>query len=193
MKNRLLIIDNYDSFTYNLVQMIEQCGVNDYCIAKNDEITLDEAGNFDRFLFSPGAGIPSEAGIMCDLIKHYASQKKMLGICLGHQAIAECFGAKLVQMESTMHGIASVTILVAKEEEDAIFANMPPLFTTGRYHSWMVSRKNFPDDLTITAIDNQQNIMAIIHKQFDIHGVQFHPESYITQDGIRIIENWLLS
>ncbi len=189
MKNRLLIIDNYDSFTYNLVQMIEQCGVNEYIIVKNNEITLAEAGNFDSFLFSPGAGIPSEAGIMCDLIKRYASEKKMLGICLGHQAIAECFGAKLVQMEDIMHGIASETILT--QEKDVLFANMPSDFITGRYHSWIVSRENFPDELAITAIDNQQHIMAIKHKQFDIHGVQFHPESYITQDGIRIIKNWL--
>ena len=190
MENRLLIIDNYDSFTYNLVQMIEQCGVNNFIIAKNDEISLSEAENFDRFLFSPGPGIPSEAGIMCELIKHYASKKKMLGICLGHQAIAECFGANIVQMKKIMHGIASETILT-DEKDEAIFANIPSYFITGRYHSWLVSRKNFPNELSITAIDNQKNIMAIKHNFYDIHGLQFHPESFITREGLTIIKNWL--
>jgi anthranilate synthase component 2 len=190
MKNRLLVIDNYDSFTYNLVQMIEQCGMNNYVIAKNDEISLSEAGNFNRFLFSPGPGIPSEAGIMCELIKHYASQKKMLGICLGHQAIAECFGANLIQLKDTMHGIASKTTLTDFKDE-VLFSNIPTHFITGRYHSWIVGRNNFPNELAITAVDSQQNIMAIKHKQFDIHGVQFHPESYITCEGITIIKNWL--
>ncbi|MEI6695280.1 MAG: aminodeoxychorismate/anthranilate synthase component II [Bacteroidota bacterium] len=191
MRNRLLIVDNYDSFTYNLVQLIEQSGVSDYVIKKNDQITLKEAGKFDAFLFSPGPGIPSEAGIMCDLIKHYALSKKMLGICLGHQAIAECFGAKLEQMQHVMHGIASETILINKEA-DKIFLNMPNRFTSGRYHSWVVSRENFPDELAITAIDNQDKIMAIRHKQFDIHGLQFHPESHITQGGLIMIKNWLV-
>ncbi len=188
MGNRLLIIDNYDSFTYNLVQLIEQCGENDFVIVKNDEISLSKAGNFDRFLFSPGPGIPSEAGIMCDLIRHYASEKKMLGICLGHQAIAECFGAKLVQMENVMHGMACETILTG---EDKLFNNMPSHFITARYHSWLVSSDSFPDELVITAVDNQQQIMGIKHKQFDIHGLQFHPESFITQGGVTIIRNWL--
>jgi anthranilate synthase component 2 len=190
MKNRLLIVDNYDSFTYNLVQMVEQCNVNDYLIVKNDGITVSEAQNFDLFLFSPGPGIPSEAGIMCDLIKYYASSKKMLGICLGHQAIAECFGAKLIQMNNVNHGMASETILL-DENKDYIFDNISSYFISGRYHSWMVSRQNFPDNLLITAVDNQQNIMAFKHKKFDIHGLQFHPESYITESGIRIIKNWL--
>ncbi len=190
MRNRLLIVDNYDSFTYNLVQLIEKSGMSDYVIKKNDKITLKEAGEFDSFLFSPGPGIPSEAGIMCDLIKHYAFSKKMLGICLGHQAIAECFGAKLEQMPVVMHGTASETILIGNEN-DEIFSNMPNRFISGRYHSWIVSRENFPDELAITAIDNQDKIMAIRHKQFDIHGLQFHPESYITEGGLMMMKNWL--
>jgi anthranilate synthase component 2 len=192
MGNRLLIIDNYDSFTYNLVQMIEQCGVNDYSIVKNDYISLAEAGNYDRFIFSPGPGIPSEAGKLCDLISHFASGKKMLGICLGHQAIAECFGAKLIQMGKVMHGIAAETTIIDKEN-NPLFAGLPIRFITGRYHSWVVSRENFPKELEITAIDNQQNIMGIQHKKFDIQGLQFHPESFITQGGAHIIKNWLLS
>ena len=191
MRKRLLIVDNYDSFTYNLVQLIEQSGVSDYIVKKNDQITLKEAGEFDAFLFSPGPGIPSEAGIMCDLIKHYASSKKMLGICLGHQAIAECFGAKLEQMEHVMHGIASETILI-DNENDKIFLNMPNRFISGRYHSWVVSREHFPVELAITAIDNQDKIMAIRHKKFDIHGLQFHPESYITEGGLMMMKNWLV-
>ncbi|MFZ4414334.1 MAG: anthranilate synthase component II [Bacteroidales bacterium] len=191
MRNRLLIVDNYDSFTYNLVQLIEQSGVSDYIVKKNDQITLKEAGEFDAFLFSPGPGIPSEAGIMCDLIKYYASSKKMLGICLGHQAIAECFGAKLEQMQHVMHGIASETILI-DNENDKIFLNMPNRFISGRYHSWVVSREHFPVELAITAIDNQDKIMAIRHKKFDIHGLQFHPESYITEGGLMMMKNWLV-
>ncbi|MFZ4398624.1 MAG: anthranilate synthase component II [Bacteroidales bacterium] len=192
MRNKLLIIDNYDSFTYNLVQMVEQCGVNNFVIMKNDKITLSEASNFDYFLFSPGAGIPSEAGIMCEMIRHFASQKKMLGICLGHQAIAESFGAKLIQLENIMHGIAS-DIYIDNQKYDSIFKNMNSKFICGRYHSWIVSRVNFPEELAITAIDINQDIMAIKHKKYNIHGVQFHPESFITQDGIKIIRNWLFS
>ena len=189
LNKELLIIDNYDSFTYNLVQMVEQCGFTHYDIKKNDEITMEEAGNYDMFLFSPGSGIPYEAGIMCEMIKHYADKKKMLGICLGHQAIAECFGATLINMEDIAHGMASFTYLT--EDKDYIFKKVPELFISGRYHSWMVSYDNFPNDLLITAIDEDENIMALKHKHFDIHGVQFHPESYITEFGLKIIDNWL--
>ena len=189
INKKLLIVDNYDSFTYNLVQMVEQCGFMDYDLKKNDEISLAEADNYQMFLFSPGPGIPSEAGILCDLIKQYAGKKKMLGICLGHQAIAECFGASLINMEEIAHGMASVTYLT--DDKDYIFKKVPELFMSGRYHSWMVSYDNFPKELLITAIDEDENIMAIKHKTYDIHGVQFHPESYITENGERIIANWL--
>ena len=190
MQNTLLIIDNYDSFTYNLVQLVEQCGFTDYCIAKNDLITVDEANTFDSILLSPGPGIPSEAGIMCDLIKTYAPVKKILGICLGHQAIAECFGAKLQQMDSIMHGIGRKTILTPIR--DQIFNGIDNCFTTGRYHSWVASNKDFPHDtLEITAFDTNYNIMAIKHKEFNVRGVQFHPESYISDYGSKIMKNWL--
>ena len=190
MGNKLLIIDNYDSFTYNLVQMIEQCNVRDYVIVKNDKIKLSDANVFDSFLFSPGPGIPSEAGLMCNLINHFASEKKFLGICLGHQAIAECFGAKLIQLNKVTHGESCNTFQL-ENEKDPIFNKLPSSFITGRYHSWIVSPENFPKDLLITAIDKTQQIMAIKHKYLKIHGVQFHPESYITQHGIIILENWL--
>ncbi len=188
-KKKLLIIDNYDSFTYNLVQLVEQCGFTDYDVKKNDEISKEEADNYNMFLFSPGPGLPSEAGIMCELIKFYSGKKKMLGICLGHQAIAECFGANLINMEEIAHGAASVVYLT--EDKDYIFKKIPELFIAGRYHSWIVSNEDFPKELLITAIDEDENIMAIKHKTFDIHGVQFHPESYITEDGQRIISNFL--
>ncbi len=190
MKERLLIFDNYDSFTYNLVQLVEQCGVNDFVIAKNDKITLEEINAFDKILLSPGPGIPSEAGILCDLIRQFAPTKKILGICLGHQAIAECFGAKLIQMESTKHGIGSKTIITSSNEY--LFEDVKDCFITGRYHSWVVSRKDFPHDiLDITAIDTENTIMACKHKMFDVRGVQFHPESYITEYGLLMMRNWL--
>ncbi len=187
---KLLIIDNYDSFTYNLVQLVEQCGFMDYEIKKNNEISLEEANTYEMFLFSPGPGLPSEAGVMCELIKHYAGKKKMLGICLGHQAIAECFGATLYNMEEIAHGVGSVIYLC--DDKDYIFKKVPEIFIGGRYHSWIVSNEDFPNDLLITAIDEDENIMAIKHKTFDIHGVQFHPESYITENGQKIISNFLL-
>ncbi len=191
MQNRLLIIDNYDSFTYNLLQLVEQCGQTDIVIAKNDEISLDEVAAFDRILLSPGPGIPSEAGIMCDLIKKYAPEKKILGICLGHQAIAECFGATLVQMENIMHGIGSKTIITSVN--DYIFNNIQDCFISGRYHSWVVSRQNFPfDTLDVTAIDHHNIIMACSHKTYDVRGLQFHPESYITEQGLQMMKNWLV-
>lgn len=190
MKERLLIFDNYDSFTYNLVQLVEQCGVNDFVIAKNDKITLEEINAFDKILLSPGPGIPSEAGILCDLIRQFAPTKKILGICLGHQAIAECFGAKLIQMESTKHGIGSKTIITSSNEY--LFEDVKDCFITGRYHSWVVSRKDFPhDSLDVTAIDTENTIMACKHKIFDVRGVQFHPESYITEYGLLMMRNWL--
>jgi anthranilate synthase component 2 len=190
MKERLLIFDNYDSFTYNLVQLVEQCGVNDFVIAKNDKITLEEINAFDKILLSPGPGIPSEAGILCDLIRQFAPTKKILGICLGHQAIAECFGAKLIQMESTKHGIGSKTIITSSNEY--LFEDVKDCFITGRYHSWVVSRKDFPHDiLDVTAIDTENTIMACKHKIFDVRGVQFHPESYITEYGLLMMRNWL--
>lgn len=190
MQNTLLILDNYDSFTYNLVQLVEQCGVKNFTVAKNDQISVDEVNAFDSILLSPGPGIPSEAGIMCDLIKAYAPVKKIFGICLGHQAIAECFGAKLVQMDDIMHGIGSKTVYTPAKDE--IFEGMQNCFITGRYHSWVVSFDNFPyESLNITAVDIAMHIMAIKHKYYNVRGVQFHPESYITQNGLKIMKNWL--
>lgn len=190
MQNTLLILDNYDSFTYNLVQLVEQCGISNYSVGKNDKISVEEVDAFDSILLSPGPGIPSEAGIMCDLIKTYAASKKIMGICLGHQAIAECFGAKLQQMDSIMHGIGRKTIITPVR--DKIFNGIDNCFVTGRYHSWIVSNKDFPHNtLDITAFDSDFNIMALKHKQFNVRGVQFHPESYISSYGSKIMKNWL--
>jgi anthranilate synthase component 2 len=190
MTKRLLIIDNYDSFTYNLVQLLAQCDVKDFIIRRNDNISFAEASEYDSFLLSPGPGIPSEAGSLCDFIKHFAPSKKILGICLGHQAIAECFGGKLIQMDDIMHGIAS-EINILPIQNNYIFNNLPNQFIVGRYHSWVVSNKQLPEDLIITAVDQQQHIMAIKHRHLDLIGLQFHPESYISQHGTEIMRNWL--
>lgn len=190
MTKRLLIVDNYDSFTYNLVQLVEKCGVSDYSIQKNDNLNFAEAADFDSFLLSPGPGIPAEAGLLCDLIANFAPTKKILGVCLGHQAIAECFGAKLIQMNDIMHGIGTETNILPNENND-IFKNIPNNFVAGRYHSWIVSRVEFPESLIITATDKENQIMALRHKHFNVVGVQFHPESYITKFGFDIIRNWI--
>lgn len=187
---KLLVIDNYDSFTYNLVQIIEEFSVNIiFETTFNDTIGLEKIKNFDKILLSPGAGIPLEAGIMLETIKHYAAQKSILGVCLGHQAIAESFGATLENLPFVQHGrIKKVNIL----KEDNIFTNIPQNFEAGLYHSWAVSPQNFPNTLEITA-ESDGMIMAIAHKTFDIKGIQFHPESVMTPQGKQILNNWLNS
>ena len=187
---KIFVLDNYDSFTYNLVHLIEKVSDLPVTVFRNDKITLDAVNEFDKILLSPGPGLPSEAGIMCDLIKRYADTKSILGICLGHQAIAEVFGGSLLNMPEVVHGIATPINIVANDE--VLFQNIPSPFNAGRYHSWIV-KNDLPDILQITATDNQHKIMALRHKQYNVRGVQFHPESILTEFGEQLIKNWINS
>ncbi len=185
---KILVFDNYDSFTYNLVHQIKELGYNNVEVHRNDKITLKEIESFDKIILSPGPGIPSEAGILLDVIKTFAPTKPILGVCLGHQAIGEVFGGTLVNLDKVYHGIAMNTTVTI---QDYIFAQMPKEFNTGRYHSWVVAANNFPDSLEITATDENGNVMALRHKNYDVRGVQFHPESILTDGGIGIMKAWL--
>lgn len=184
---KLLILDNYDSFTYNIVHAVRELGVEP-AVRRNDKITLDEVDNFDKIIISPGPGIPSEAGILPQLLERYAGSKPILGVCLGHQAIGECFGAKLRNLPEVYHGIKSqISITVP----DYIFAGLPDRIDVGRYHSWVVDKNNLPDCLEVTAVSDDGEIMAMRHRTLDVRGVQFHPESILTPMGLTIIDNWL--
>ena len=185
---KILVFDNYDSFTYNLVHIIEK--VCDYKVEvrRNDKISLPEIDEFDRIVISPGPGIPSEAGILLDVIKKYSPLKSILGICLGHQAIAEAFGGSILNLKNVFHGVSTPIEIIIK---DSIFKNIPVKINVGRYHSWVVDRNNFPDTLEITAVDEEDNIMALRHKNYDVHALQFHPESILTEFGENIISNWI--
>lgn len=184
---KLLILDNYDSFTYNIVHAVRELGVEP-AVRRNDKITLDEVDNFDKIIISPGPGIPSEAGILPQLLERYAGSKPILGVCLGHQAIGECFGAKLRNLPEVYHGIKSqISITIP----DYIFAGLPGRIDVGRYHSWVVDKNNLPDCLEVTAVSDDGEIMAMRHRTLDVRGVQFHPESILTPQGLTIIDNWL--
>ena len=184
---KLLILDNYDSFTYNLVHLVKELGYNPV-IKRNDKITLEQVGEFDKILLSPGPGIPVEAGIMMDLIKTYAPAKSIMGVCLGHQAIGESFGAKLKNLDLVYHGIVTETEILS---EEVTFRDLPNQFKTCRYHSWVVDTEALPDTLEITATNSEGVIMALQHKTFDVRGVQFHPESFLTEHGEKMLLNWL--
>lgn len=181
------VIDNYDSFTYNLVHYIEP-NVNSIKVYRNDEDILNELGKFDAIVISPGPGIPKDAGISLEVVEKYYKTKKILGICLGHQAIAMTFGAKLRNLNQVLHGISLDSI---KSPESKIFHNLPNTFKCGRYHSWVIDEKTLDKDFEVTARDEAGNIMAISHRKFDIHGMQFHPESILTDYGMKMILNWL--
>lgn len=185
---KLAVIDNYDSFTYNLVHYIEPY-VSIVDVFRNDEITIAELQKYDAIVISPGPGLPAEAGISLEVVKNFYKTKKILGICLGHQAIALTFGAKLRNLNQVQHGVSRPTIL--DKNPDNIFNNLPSEFLCGRYHSWVISEENFPKELRVTARDNENNIMAIRHKKYDVHGFQFHPESILTEYGHDMIKNWL--
>ena len=185
---KLLVLDNYDSFTYNLVHLIEKVSDIPFDIIRNDKITLDEVNAYDKILLSPGPGLPKDAGIMPELIKKYGSSKSILGVCLGLQAIGEAYGGTLKNLETVYHGIATPINIVA---EDTIFNNCPSIFTVGRYHSWVVNTKQLPKELEITATDEAGNIMALKHHLHDVRGVQFHPESILSEYGEVMIQNWL--
>ncbi|MCB0676565.1 MAG: aminodeoxychorismate/anthranilate synthase component II [Saprospiraceae bacterium] len=185
----LLLIDNYDSFTYNLVQYFRELSDCSVTVRRNDEVGADEPDGYDALVFSPGPGIPSEAGAMLDLIRRYAGQKPMLGVCLGHQAIAEAFGGKLENMTTVFHGVATEIGLV--EPGSPLFAGLPPTFPVGRYHSWTVREEPFPAELLVTARDLDGRIMALQHRRWPIYGLQFHPESILTPLGISLLRNFL--
>ncbi len=188
--SKVLVFDNYDSFTYNLVQIIERILNQKVDVVRNDKITLEEVDQYDKIILSPGPGIPEEAGILLDLIKTYAPTKSILGVCLGQQAIAEAFGGNLINLSEIFHGVATTTDLV--KEGTKLFKDLNSGLEVGRYHSWAVDPENFPEELEITAIDKDGMIMALQHKTYDVHGVQFHPESILTPDGEVIIKNFLL-
>ena len=185
---KILLFDNYDSFTYNLVHAIKSLGYENVDVYRNDKIELSQIDLYDKIILSPGPGLPSEAGIMMEVIKEYASKKSILGVCLGHQAIAETFGAKLENIPTVFHGVQTSIKIV---QEDYLFLGLPKEILAGRYHSWIVSNNDFPDKLEVTAIDEAGDIMALKHKKLDLHGVQFHPESILTPDGVQIIQNFL--
>ncbi len=185
---KILLLDNYDSFTYNIAHIVQECGyVVD--IIRNDKISLDDVGYYDKIILSPGPGIPSEAGIMVELIKRYGATKSILGICLGHQAIGQVYGCQLENLSQVYHGVQSSAKIIAS---DALFVGMGDSFEIGRYHSWVVSPKGFSPQLQITAVEEQSGqIMALSHREYDVRGVQFHPESILTPQGAQIIKNWL--
>lgn len=187
MKN-ILVVDNYDSFTYNLVHYLEalDCQVT---VLRNDEIELEEVKNYDKILLSPGPGLPSEAGLLNEIIKEYASSKSILGICLGQQAIGEVFGSTLKNLEKVYHGTATKAKILVDDEP--LLKNIPTEFWVGRYHSWVVEKSNLGPDLEITSVDENGEIMSLRHKIFDVRGVQFHPESILTPYGKQILENWI--
>ncbi len=185
---KILVIDNYDSFTYNLVYLLRQFEQVQVDVVRNDFVKMEEVNAFDKILFSPGPGIPEEAGLMCAVIKEYAGKKPMLGVCLGHQAIGEVFGSKLKNLSSVFHGI-STDIFVKKNE--GIFKDVPKNFKAGRYHSWVIDENNLSDELEVTATDENNLIMAVAHKKYDIQGVQFHPESILTEHSVTMMCNWI--
>jgi anthranilate synthase component 2 len=186
---KLLVFDNYDSFTYNLVHLVEKILPVKADVYRNDQIPLEKVKEYEKIILSPGPGIPSEAGLLLPLIKEYASTKSILGVCLGHQAIGEAFGGELINLSKVFHGIATSCRIIGNDA--ALFNGLPSEIEIGRYHSWIVSKENFPDELEITAEDENGYIMAMQHKTFDIQGVQFHPESVLTPQGEAILKNWL--
>ena len=183
---KIAIIDNYDSFTYNLSHLVKELGA-EVTVFRNDQFELSQLEPFTKIILSPGPGIPSEAGLLLDVIRTYAGKKPILGVCLGHQAIGEVFGAKLENLSDVVHGVATEGTQFGNDE---IFFGLPRQITMGRYHSWVVSKDGFPDCLEITAECNGQ-IMALRHKTMNIRGIQFHPESVLTPDGRKILQNWL--
>lgn len=183
---KVVIIDNYDSFTYNLSHLIKELGA-EVTVLRNDQFKLEELEQFNKIVLSPGPGIPSEAGLLLDVIRTYAGKKPILGVCLGHQAIGEVFGGKLVNLSEVFHGVATPCHILV---DDPIFSGLERTITIGRYHSWVVSKEAFPDCLEITAeIDGQ--VMALRHKTLNVRGIQFHPESVLTPYGKKMIQNWL--
>ena len=187
---RILVLDNYDSFVFNLVHLIRELGYGDAVdVFRNDKISLEDVAAYDKILLSPGPGIPSEAGIMLDLIKEYGATKSILGICLGHQAIGEVYGAESYNMKEVLHGVGTPVKLTLKD--DYLFQNIPADFQVCRYHSWAVDGKTVNGQLAINSIDNDGAVMGLSHQELDVRGLQFHPESILTENGKQLIKNWL--
>lgn len=192
---KILVFDNYDSFTYNLVHLVEMILPIKVDVVRNDQLPLEKVKEYDKIILSPGPGIPEEAGLLLPLIKEYASSKCILGVCLGHQAIGQAFGGTLTNLSTVYHGL-STPIFVNENarqssHQGAVFSGLPDTLEVGRYHSWVVDKKGFPDELEITAEDEQGFIMALQHKNYDVQGVQFHPESVLTPLGKELMTNWL--
>lgn len=186
---KILMLDNYDSFTYNLVQYLEEIIDGKIDVFRNDQITLKEVGTYDTIILSPGPGVPKDAGILMEVIKEYASTKNIFGVCLGMQAIGESFGGELANLEKVYHGVQ--TLIIKTEDEEPIFKDVPTAFEAGRYHSWVVKKENLPDSLEVTAIDKKGIVMAMSHKEYNVRGVQFHPESIMTPDGKTMLRNFI--
>ena len=184
---KIVIIDNYDSFTYNLSHLVKEMGA-DVTVFRNDQFSLDSLEAFDKIILSPGPGIPSEAGLLLDVIRTYAGKKPMLGVCLGHQAIGEAFGGRLENLSDVFHGVATPCHITA---DSPLFQGLAKDITIGRYHSWVVSREAFPECLEITAVSDEGQVMALQHRQLPIYGIQFHPESVLTPEGKEIIKNYI--
>jgi anthranilate synthase component 2 len=187
---KILVLDNYDSFTYNLVHIIRELGfAQNLEVHRNDKIDLNEVENYDKILLSPGPGVPADAGIMPELILKYGATKSIFGVCLGHQAVAEAYGAKLLNMPKVLHGVATENVVLSRQEP--LFLNLPDRFKVCRYHSWTVIPETVNGKLEITAKDDDGNVMGIRHVDFDVRGVQFHPESILTEHGMEMMNNWL--
>lgn len=184
---KIVIIDNYDSFTYNLSHLVKELGA-EVSVLRNDKFKLPELENFDKIILSPGPGIPSEAGLLLDVIRTYAGKKPILGVCLGHQAIGEVFGGKLTNLSSVFHGVATPAHICA---DDYIFEGLEKNIEVGRYHSWVVDTADFPKCLEVTSTSPEGYIMSLRHREYDIRGIQYHPESVLTKAGKTIIRNWL--
>ncbi|KAA1245816.1 aminodeoxychorismate/anthranilate synthase component II [Aquimarina sp. RZ0] len=188
MNKKVLVIDNYDSFVYNLVHYLEDLGC-EVTVRRNDQLRLEEVAPFNKILLSPGPGIPEEAGLLKEIIKTYADTKSIFGVCLGQQAIGEVFGGSLINLDEVYHGVATgITVSVTDEP---IFKGLDNTFEVGRYHSWVVKDNDLPSCLEATSFDENGQIMSLRHKELDVRGVQFHPESVLTPNGKKMLENWI--
>ncbi|HRE52414.1 MAG TPA: aminodeoxychorismate/anthranilate synthase component II [Flavitalea sp.] len=185
---KILVFDNYDSFTYNLVHLVEKILPLKVDVYRNDQIPLEKIKAYDKIILSPGPGVPAEAGLLLPLIKEYAASKSILGVCLGHQAIGEAFGGRLINLNTVYHGVATPCKI---ENKQPLFQGLPEEIQVGRYHSWIVSEEGLPSELEVTARDEHNYIMALQHRNYDVQGVQFHPESVLTPKGEIILRNWL--
>ena len=184
---KIVIIDNYDSFTYNLSHLVKELGA-EVTVLRNDQFELSDLEPYSKIILSPGPGIPSEAGLLCDVIRTYAGRKPILGVCLGHQAIGEVFGARLENLSQVFHGVATPGHIIA---DDPLFSRLEKDITVGRYHSWVVASSGFPACLEVTAVSEEGQIMALRHRELNVRGIQFHPESVLTPDGRQMLQNWL--